>query len=174
MKKLLVAKLAATAKTPARQHDTDAGYDLSALNTVQIGRGRRQLVRTGIAVAIPAGHVGYITPRSGAAWDYGLTVTNAPGTIDSGYRGELKVNLINLGERPVEVAAGERIAQLVIHPIETPEVEVASYQLLPLTDRGENGHGSTGRNDEEALEDQLRGALIDGLTQGLAKIRRNK
>lgn len=173
MNKLLVAKLSPVAKIPARAHDTDAGYDLSALQAESIASGRRKLIRTGIAVAIPEGHVGYITPRSGLAHRDGVTVLNAPGTIDSGYRGEIKVNLINLGDRPVLIAPGERIAQLVIHPVETPEIEVADFQLLPLTDRGENGHGSTGRNDEEypnpGLDDHIRNALIDGLARGLSK-----
>lgn len=144
MKKLLIAKHSPAAVTPTRQYDTDAGYDLGAVQTEHLGVGQRRLVRTGVSVAIPAGHVGYITPRSGLANKYGVTVLNAPGTIDAGYRGEIMVNLINLGDTPVHLASGTRIAQLVIHPIATPEVEVVTNNLLPTTDRAGNGHGSTG------------------------------
>ena len=128
---LNIQRLHADAVLPTRAHEHDAGLDLYAAEQV------------GIAVAIPPGHVGYITPRSGLAHSNGITVLNAPGTVDSGYTGEIRVNLINHGQAPYVITPGQRIAQLVIQPIITPEiVEVTE---LPDTARGTNGHGSTGK-----------------------------
>lgn len=140
---LQVQKLSDHAILPTRAHSTDAGVDLYAVEDIAIPVLGRRLVNTGIAVAIPAGHVGYITPRSGLANSHGITVLNSPGTVDSGYGGELKVNLVNHGQAPYVVNAGERIAQLVIHKVEMPEpVEVDN---LPASQRGTNGHGSSGQ-----------------------------
>lgn len=127
---------------PVRAHPSDAGLDLMAAKLVAIAPGDRARVPTGVQVAIPEGHVGYITPRSGIAARYGLTVLNAPGTIDAGYRGEIEVLLVNHENREVWVERGARIAQLVIHPIITPEVKLVD--ALPVTERGEGGFGSTG------------------------------
>ena len=127
---------------PTRAHENDAGLDLYAAEQVGIPVLGRNLVGTGIAVAIPPGHVGYITPRSGLAHSNGITVLNAPGTIDSGYVGEIRVNLINHGQAPYVIIPGQRIAQLVIHPIITPTV--VEVTELPNTQRGTNGHGSSG------------------------------
>lgn len=140
---LNIQRLHAAAILPTRAHPDDAGVDLYAAVQVGIPVLGRNLVSTGIAVAIPPGHVGYITPRSGLAHSHGITVLNAPGTIDSGYVGEIRVNLINHGQAPYVITPGQRIAQLVIHPIITPEIiEVTE---LPNTARGANGHGSTGK-----------------------------
>lgn len=139
---LLVKRLHDAAVIPYRAHANDAGLDLVAVEQVGIPVLGRALISTGIAVAIPAGHVGYITPRSGLAHSNGITVLNSPGTIDAGYTGEIKVNLVNHGQAPFVVTPGERIAQLVIHPIASPIVEEADH--LPDSKRGENGHGSTG------------------------------
>lgn len=139
---LLVKRLHDNAVIPYRAHANDAGLDLVAVEQVGIPVLGRALISAGIAVAIPPGHVGYITPRSGLAHSHGITVLNAPGTVDSGYTGEIKVNLINHGQAPHVITPGERIAQLVIHPIASPIVEEVDH--LPGSDRGENGHGSTG------------------------------
>ena len=131
------------ATAPTRAHDTDAGLDLYALHPATIPPGQRQLVGTGVHVAIPPGYVGMICPRSGLAHKYGLTVLNAPGIIDAGYTGEIKVNLHNAGPGFSGVNAGERIAQLVITPIADAQLE--RVDTLDTTERGDNGHGSTGQ-----------------------------
>ena len=140
--KLDVKRLHTDAILPTRAHENDAGLDLYAAEQVGIPVLGRNLVRTGIAVAIPPGHVGYITPRSGLAHSNGITVLNSPGTIDAGYTGEIRVNLINHGQAPYVITPGQRIAQLVIHPIITPPVE--EVDELPDTERGTSGHGSSG------------------------------
>ncbi|HSS41902.1 MAG TPA: dUTP diphosphatase [Solirubrobacterales bacterium] len=141
---LSVAKLKEGALLPTRAHEGDAGLDLYACESAHIGPGERWSVGTGVGVEIPEGHAGLVLPRSGLARDHGIALVNAPGLIDSGYRGELRVLLLNTD--PAEtfrVSPGERIAQLLITPIATPEpVEAAA-----LTDsvRGEGGFGSSGR-----------------------------
>ena len=139
---LNIQRLHAAAILPTRAHENDAGLDLYAAEQVGIPVLGRNLVGTGIAVAIPPGHVGYITPRSGLAHSNGITVLNAPGTVDSGYTGEIKVNLINHGQAPYLVQPGERIAQLIIQKIELPWVQEVND--LPTSERSTNGFGSTG------------------------------
>ena len=121
----------------------DAGCDLVAVESFTIKPGERALIPTGIAVAIPTGYVGFVNPRSGLAAKHGITVTNAPGTIDSGYRGEILVSLINLDSaKSFEVTVGMRIAQLVILPVAS-----AQFVAVPVLDeaqRGASGFGSTG------------------------------
>ena len=136
-------RLHANAELPTRAHEQDAGLDLYSAEKIGIPVLGRNLVRTGISVAIPPGHVGYITPRSGLSHSHGITVLNSPGTVDSGYTGEIRVNLINHGQAPYVVNVGQRIAQLIIQPIATPTV--VEVTELPNTPRGANGHGSTGR-----------------------------
>lgn len=129
---------------PARAHPGDAGLDLVAAEDARLAPGERAAVATGWAVAIPEGMAGLVVPRSGNALRHGLTVANAPGLIDAGYRGELKVILVNLGADPVAVAAGDRIAQLVLVPVALGAA--AEVPELPESDgRGEGGFGSTGR-----------------------------
>jgi len=128
---------------PGYAHPGDAGLDLYAADSTTLQPGERALVPCGIAVAIPAGHVGLVNPRSGLAVDHGLTLLNAPGTIDSGYRGELKVLLVNLGQVAVEVRHGERVAQLLLLPV--TQVDVREVDRLDVTARGTGGFGSTGR-----------------------------
>ena len=130
------------ATAPTRAHSTDAGLDLYSSRGCPISPGERRLVSTGVHVAIPPGYVGMICPRSGLAHKHGLTVLNAPGIIDAGYTGEIKVNLHNAGHGVSWVNAGERIAQLVITPI--PDAHLVQVDALGATERGENGHGSTG------------------------------
>jgi dUTP pyrophosphatase len=128
---------------PARQTAGAAGYDVvSAEPDFHLAPLQRRVVRTGIALAIPAGFEAQVRPRSGLAVKFGLTLPNTPATIDSDYRGELMVALINLGSEPVEVARGMRIAQLVFQRVE--QVELREVAELPPTERGSGGFGSTG------------------------------
>ena len=131
------------ATAPTRAHDTDAGLDLYSSRGCPINPGERRLVSTGVHVSIPPGYVGMICPRSGLAHKHGLTVLNAPGIIDAGYTGEIKVNLHNTDSRPQHVDAGDRIAQLVIAPI--ADARLVQVDSLDATERGDSGHGSTGR-----------------------------
>jgi dUTP pyrophosphatase len=136
-------RLSEAARPPARAHDGDAGYDLHAAEPARLAPGERATVGTGIAVAIPPGHAGLVLPRSGLAARHGISVVNAPGLIDAGYRGEVRVLLLNTDrERAFEVAPGDRIAQLVVVRIEGPELEEATE--LDETLRGGGGFGSTG------------------------------
>ena len=131
---------------PTRAHDADAGLDLRCAHKlgVILLPGQRELVNTGVAVNIPPGYVGLVHPRSGHAHKYGITVNNAPGTIDAGYTGTIKVNLINHGQDAVSIEYGDRIAQLLIQRVELPELEIVDS--LDTTARGTAGHGSTGEN----------------------------
>jgi dUTP pyrophosphatase len=128
---------------PAYSHPGDAGADLVAAEDTELAPGARAAVRTGIAVAIPEGHVGLVHPRSGLAARLGVTVLNAPGTVDAGYRGEILVILVNHDRsNPVKISRGDRIAQLVVQRVE----RAAFHEVDELDDtaRGAGGHGSTG------------------------------
>ncbi len=143
MIRVAVRRLDPTLPLPSATHADDAGVDLYAAETTTIAPGARTLVGTGIAVAIPPGYAGFVLPRSGLALRHGLTVLNAPGLIDAGYRGEIKVLLINHDRQtPVTLARGERIAQLVIQRVEQPEC--AEAEELPSSERGTGGFGSSG------------------------------
>jgi len=136
-------RLSNTARVPERAHAGDAGMDLYADEAAHLDPGARASVGTGIAVAIPDGHAGLVLPRSGLAAEHGITLVNTPGLIDSGYRGELRVLLLNTDrDRAFRVTPGERIAQLVIVRVETPEP--AEVGELSETARGAGGFGSTG------------------------------
>lgn len=141
---LEVTRLREEARLPTRAHAGDAGVDLYAAEGACLGPSERASVGTGIAVAIPAGHAGLVLPRSGLANRHGITLPNAPGLIDSGYRGELRVLLLNADRtEPFEVTPGDRIAQLLVTPFAVAEpVEVES---LDATSRGLAGFGSSGR-----------------------------
>jgi dUTP diphosphatase len=130
---------------PAYAKDGDAGVDLVARETVTLAPGGgRALVPTGIAIALPDGYAGFVQPRSGLAFRHGVTVLNTPGLVDSGYRGELKVCLVNLDpDEPFVVTRGERIAQLVVKAVE--QVSFREVESLDETARGDTGFGSTGR-----------------------------
>lgn len=130
-----------TGTEPTRAHEDDAGLDLYASQDHLIGPGGRLLVGTGTCMALPPGTVGLVCPRSGLAHKTGVTVLNAPGIIDAGYRGEIRVNLVNHGDT-VQIKRGDRIAQLVIIP--TAPVTLTRVDGLPVTTRGTNGHGSSG------------------------------
>jgi dUTP pyrophosphatase len=140
---LEVRLLNADAVAPARARSGDAGYDLRATERVSIPQEGRRLVGTGIAIALPEGVAGLVTPRSGLAIEHGLTLLNAPGLIDPGYRGEIKVILHNTSERRYTVEIGDRIAQLLLVPYWSPELEVVD--ALPASERGGDGFGSSGR-----------------------------
>lgn len=141
---LPIKKLDAGLPTPAYAHDGDAGLDLYAAEDHTLAPLERALIPTGVAVAIPAGHAGFVQPRSGRALREGLSFVNTPGLIDSHYRGEIKILAINLDPNtPILIRRGERIAQLVVQPVVTcAPVEV---RVLDETVRGEGGFGSTGR-----------------------------
>jgi dUTP pyrophosphatase len=128
---------------PRYETEGAAGLDLRADEPFTLAPGERRLVPTGLAVEIPPGHEGQVRARSGLAARHGIALVNAPGTIDSDYRGEVKVILVNLGQAPVAFARGDRIAQLVIAPV--TRVEVVLVQDLSDTDRGHGGFGSTGQ-----------------------------
>jgi dUTP pyrophosphatase len=137
-----VRRLRPEAVLPSRAYEGDAGLDLSAADTVVLAPGERAVIGTGLAVAVPEGHAAFVQPRSGLAARHGITIVNAPGLVDSGYRGEVKVVLLNTGAEPFSVEPGMRIAQLVVLPVASPEpVEVDE---LPGSERGERGHGSSG------------------------------
>jgi len=127
---------------PRHAYPGDAGLDLSSCERVVLEPGERALVPTGVAVAIPSGYAGYVQPRSGLAADHGITIVNSPGLVDSGYRGELRIVLLNTDrERAFAIEPGMRIAQLVLLPV--PPVELRVVDELPESERGERGFGST-------------------------------
>jgi len=127
---------------PQRAYTGDAGLDLASSERVELGPGERALVGTGLAVAIPEGYAGFVQPRSGLAARHGLTIVNSPGLVDSGYRGELRVVLLNTDRtEPFVVEPGMRIAQLVVLPI--PELELVEVDELPSGERGVRGFGSS-------------------------------
>jgi dUTP pyrophosphatase len=143
MSELPVVLVDAAAQLPARAHADDAGLDLRSIENVEIPPGERRRVRTGLRLAIPEGHAGFVLPRSGLALRSGLTLLNTPGLIDPGYRGDIDVIAHNTDLRePVRLAVGDRIAQLVL--VRLAELEPRVVAELPPSDRGEGGFGSTG------------------------------
>lgn len=141
---LRVRRLDPDVPLPSYAHPGDAGLDLASAEERVLAPGERAAVATGLAVAVPDGWVGLVHPRSGLSLRDGVTVVNAPGTVDSGYRGELKVLLVNLGDRPVEISPGERIAQLVLQRV--GRARIVEVDQLDDTARGTGGFGSTGRS----------------------------
>ena len=142
MIQLPIQKVRPDAVVPSRAYAGDAGLDLAAIERIELGPGEHAVVPTGLAVAIPDGYAGFVQPRSGLASRHGITIVNAPGLVDSGYRGELMVVLHNTDrDEPFVVEAGMRIAQLVVLPI--PEVELVEVEELPATERGGRGFGSS-------------------------------
>nr|WP_274638333.1 dUTP diphosphatase [Microbacterium bovistercoris] len=132
---------------PAYAHPGDAGADLVSTEALRLGPGERALVGTGVRIALPDGHVAFVVPRSGLATKHGITIVNAPGTVDAGYRGELKVTLLNTDARePYDIAAGDRIAQLIVMPVS--RARFVPVDTLPDSVRGEGGFGSTGYQNE--------------------------
>lgn len=128
---------------PAYAHPGDAGADLTSTISLRLEPGRRALVPTGVQIALPSGHVAFVVPRSGLATRHGLTVVNSPGTVDAGYRGELKVTLLNTDpDDAYEIAVGDRIAQLIVMPVVT--ARFVPVNELPDSSRGDQGFGSSG------------------------------
>ena len=142
MIELAIRRLRAEAIIPERAYSGDAGLDLAACERVELSPGERALVGTGLAVAIPEGYAGFVQPRSGLAARHGITIVNTPGLVDSGYRGELRVILLNTDTAETfAVERGMRIAQLVIVPV--PEFELLEVNALPESERGVRGFGSS-------------------------------
>jgi dUTP pyrophosphatase len=139
---LPIRRLRDDAVVPKRAYAGDAGLDLAACDLHELGPGERAVVGTGLAVAIPEGYAGFVQPRSGLAARHGITVVNAPGLVDSGYRGEIQVVLLNTDtDKPFVVEPGMRIAQLVVLPV--PELELVEVEELPESERGVRGFGSS-------------------------------
>jgi dUTP pyrophosphatase len=139
---LAIQRLREDAVVPARAYAGDAGLDLAACERVELGPGERAVVGTGLAVAIPEGYAGFVQPRSGLASRHGISVVNAPGLVDSGYRGEVRVVLLNTDRsESFVVEPGMRIAQLVVLPV--PALELVETEELPESERGVRGFGSS-------------------------------
>ena len=138
----MIKKINPEAKIPFYAHSGDAGLDLFSVQKILIRPMERKLVSTGIKIQLPANTEAQVRPRSGLALKYGITLLNSPGTVDEGYRGEIKVLMINLGEEPFLVEKGMKIAQMVVKPVE--QVSVEEVDRLSDTDRGQEGFGSTG------------------------------
>lgn len=134
-----------TARPFTRSEPFDAGMDMYADENFTLKPGERKLVSTGVMIAIPVGQVGLVHPRSGLAKKHGITVLNAPGTIDCGYRGVVMVNLYNASQETYEGSVGDRIAQLIIQDVALPKADVVDKLPPSETERGEKGHGSTGK-----------------------------
>jgi dUTP pyrophosphatase len=153
---VLITRLDPDVPLPSYAQPQDAGADLVSAEDIDLGPGERAVVGTGIAIALPAGYAAFVHPRSGLAAKHGVTVVNAPGTIDAGYRGEIKVILLNTDPlRPVSFRRGDRIAQLVVQRVERPVFREVT--ALPGSARGDNGFGSTGGHG---------GGLTAGVTTG--------
>lgn len=130
---------------PAYAHPGDAGADLRAAEAVVLGPGERATVPTGVSIAMPDGFVGFVVPRSGLAARHGITIVNSPGTVDAGYRGEIRVTMLNTDARePFPIAVGDRIAQLILMPVS--RARFIPVETLPGSHRGDGGFGSTGHN----------------------------
>jgi dUTP pyrophosphatase len=142
---LAVRLLHPDAQVPARGRPHDAGYDLASVEALTVGPGERQLVGTGVAIALPSGIAGLVTPRSGLAIHQGLHPLNAPGLIDPNYRGEVRVPIHNAGAEPVDIAVGDRIAQLLLVRFWAPALDVVDELPASPDERGEAGFGSSGR-----------------------------
>lgn len=146
---VLLTRLDAGLPVPAYARDGDAGADLHCTADVVLAPGERKLVGTGVAIALPAGHAGFVHPRSGLAARVGLSIVNAPGTVDAGYRGEIRVCLINLDPREeIRLQRGDRIAQLIVQRVE--RALFVEVDELPASQRGAGGHGSTGGHERLA------------------------
>lgn len=140
---VLIRRIDPEMPLPKRQHPGDAGFDLHTTRGAVLGCGQRELLPTGIAIALPVGSVAFVVPRSGLAVKYGVSLLNAPGTIDAGYRGEIRVSIVNLDPlEAVEFARGDRIAQLIVQQI--PDVRLHVVDTLPGSQRAVSGFGSTG------------------------------
>lgn len=135
---------------PTYAHPGDAGADLVSAESLRLEPGQRALVGTGVSIALPDGYVAFVVPRSGLATRHGITIVNSPGTVDAGYRGEIKVTLLNTdASEPYDIAVGDRIAQLIVMPV--PRAVFIPVETLPDSVRGEGGFGSTGYQKDGVL-----------------------
>ena len=169
---VLLQQLDPGLELPSYAHPGDAGADLYSRESFELQPGERRLVGTGVAIALPAGYAAFVHPRSGLAAQYGVSIVNTPGTVDAGYRGEIKVCLINTDRtRPVSIARGDRIAQLIIQPVSVAAFIAVSE--LPGSARGIGGYGSTGGVLGSAAERGAaeRGAVEQGPTEQMASQR---
>jgi dUTP pyrophosphatase len=142
MTELLVRRLHPDAAIPAAAYDGDAGLDLASVEEAELAPGERRTISTGIAVAIPPGHAGFVQPRSGLAARHGISVVNSPGLIDSGYRGEIRVVLLNTDRTETfRIEPGDRVAQLVV--LALPQLRIAVADELPGSERAHRGFGSS-------------------------------
>ena len=143
-----VEVLIVTETVPVYSHPGDAGADLIAAESVELAPGQRATVGTGVSIALPDGFAAFVVPRSGLAAKHGITIVNSPGTVDAGYRGEIRVTLLNTDDSvPYSVAVGDRIAQLVIMPV--TRAQFVPVDTLPGSHRGDGGFGSTGYRDNK-------------------------
>ena len=142
--KLSFKRIHPDAVLPSYAHEGDAGMDVRSVQALTIQPGRRALVKTGLVAEIPSGYEIQVRPRSGLAFKHGVTVLNSPGTVDSGYRGEIGVILVNFGDEPFPVSVGDRIAQLVVSPV--TQAEISETSDVSSSERGEGGFGSTGKD----------------------------
>ncbi|HSJ19925.1 MAG TPA: dUTP diphosphatase [Nocardioidaceae bacterium] len=146
---ILIRRLDADVPLPSYAHPGDAGADLTTTVDVRLEPGERAMVPTGVSIALPDGYAAFVHPRSGLAARCGVSIVNAPGTVDAGYRGEIKVMLVNLDPAaPVSLRRGDRIAQLVVQRVE--RARFVEVERLPGSDRGDGGYGSTGGFDSSA------------------------
>ncbi|MEU1970426.1 dUTP diphosphatase [Microbacterium sp. NPDC019599] len=130
-------------EVPTYAHPGDAGADLTSAEALRLEPGQRALVGTGVRIALPDGHAAFVVPRSGLATKHGITIVNSPGTVDAGYRGEIKVTLLNTDtQHAYDIAVGDRIAQLIVMPVQ--QARFIPVDQLPESVRGEGGFGSTG------------------------------
>ena len=143
--RVAITRLHPDARIPTAAYASDAGLDLSSVEDAVLQPGERRMVATGLAVAIPEGHAGFVQPRSGLAHKHGIAVVNSPGLIDAGYRGELRVVLLNTGREPFEIRRGDRIAQLVV--LRLPEIDVQEVDELPDSVRAPRGFGATAERE---------------------------
>jgi dUTP pyrophosphatase len=136
---------------PNYAHPGDAGADLVSAESLRLAPGQRALVGTGVSIALPDGYVAFVVPRSGLATKHGITIVNSPGTVDAGYRGEIKVTLLNTdASEPYDIAVGDRIAQLIVMPVS--RANFIPVETLPESVRGEGGFGSTGYQAPQSQE----------------------
>lgn len=143
--------LIASGETPAYSHPGDAGADLHAAEAIVLAPGQRATVGTGVSIALPDGYVGFVVPRSGLAMRHGLTIVNSPGTVDAGYRGEIRITVLNTDQsEPFSIEVGDRIAQLIVMPVS--RARFVRVEKLPGSHRGDGGFGSTGKNTGKSKE----------------------
>jgi dUTP pyrophosphatase len=144
--------LIASGDIPEYVHPGDAGADLTAAESFVLAPGARATVATGVSIALPDGYVAFVVPRSGLAAKHGITIVNSPGTVDAGYRGEIRVTMLNTdAEQPFTISAGDRIAQLIVMPV--TRARFVPVQRLPGSHRGEGGFGSTGLRAAQPQQD---------------------